>query len=52
MIKKIKHFDEDGNEFKNTADQGFIKNTIKKYIPDMANETLNRRTSTIKGWIQ
>lgn len=29
-----------------------IKETIKKYIPDMADETVNRRSSTVRGWIQ
>ena len=29
-----------------------IKETIRKYIPDMADETVNRRASTIRGWIQ
>ena len=29
-----------------------IKETIKKYIPNMADETVNRRASTIRGWIQ
>ena len=30
----------------------FIKNIIKKYIPNMAEKTINRRASTIRGWIQ
>ena len=30
----------------------FIRNVIRKYIPDMAEETVNRRASTIRGWIQ
>lgn len=30
----------------------FIKSIIKKYIPDMSEETVNRRASTIRGWIQ
>lgn len=30
----------------------YIKSVIKKYIPDMADETINRRASTIRGWIQ
>ncbi|MBQ8892755.1 MAG: hypothetical protein IJ068_07840 [Bacilli bacterium] len=30
----------------------FIKNIIRKYIPNMAEETVNRRASTIRGWIQ
>lgn len=30
----------------------FIKDTIRKYIPDMSEETVNRRASTIRGWIQ
>lgn len=29
-----------------------IKETIRKYIPEMADETVNRRASTIRGWIQ
>lgn len=29
-----------------------IKETIRKYIPDMADETVNRRASTVRGWIQ
>lgn len=29
-----------------------IKETIRKYIPNMADETINRRASTIRGWIQ
>jgi hypothetical protein len=29
-----------------------IKETIRKYIPNMADETVNRRASTIRGWIQ
>ena len=29
-----------------------IKETIKKYIFDMSDETINRRASTIRGWIQ
>ena len=29
-----------------------IKETIKKHIPDMADETVNRRSSTVRGWIQ
>ena len=29
-----------------------IKDTIRKYIPDMSEETVNRRASTIRGWIQ
>ena len=29
-----------------------IKATIKKYIFDMSDETVNRRASTIRGWIQ
>lgn len=29
-----------------------IKETIRKYIPEMADETINRRASTIRGWIQ
>ena len=30
----------------------FIRNVIKKYIPDMSYETINRRASTIRGWVQ
>ena len=30
----------------------FVKDTIRKYIPNMADETINRRASTILGWIQ
>lgn len=30
----------------------FIRNVIRKYIPDMAEETVNRRDSTIRVWIQ
>lgn len=30
----------------------FVKDTIRKYIPNMADETVNRRSSTILGWIQ
>ena len=29
-----------------------IKDIIRKYIPEMAEETVNRRASTIRGWIQ
>ena len=29
-----------------------IKEIIKKYITDMSEETVNRRASTIRGWIQ
>lgn len=29
-----------------------IKDIIRKYIPEMAEETINRRASTIRGWIQ
>ena len=29
-----------------------IKETIKTYIHDMSDETVNRRSSTIRGWIQ
>ena len=29
-----------------------IKGIIRKYIPEMAEETVNRRASTIRGWIQ
>lgn len=30
----------------------YIKNVIRKYIPNMADETVNRRASTIRGWVQ
>lgn len=30
----------------------YVKDIIRKYIPDMAEETINRRASTIRGWIQ
>lgn len=30
----------------------YIKCIIKKYIPNMSDETINRRASTIRGWIQ
>ena len=30
----------------------YIKNVIKENIPNMAEETINRRASTISGWIQ
>lgn len=30
----------------------FVKDIIRKYIPNMAEETVNRRASTIRGWIQ
>lgn len=30
----------------------FIRNVIRKYILDMAEETVNRRVSSIRGWIQ
>lgn len=39
------------NEF-NVPFEKKIKETIKKYIPNMADETVNRRASTIRGWIQ
>lgn len=29
-----------------------IRGIIRKYIPEMAEETVNRRASTIRGWIQ
>lgn len=37
---------------KELPNKEYIKKIIKKYIPDMADETVNRRASTIKGWIQ
>lgn len=39
----------DNDEF---PSREFIKSIIKKYIPDMSEETVNRRASTIRGWIQ
>lgn len=30
----------------------YLKSIIRKYIPNMAEETVNRRASTLKGWIQ
>lgn len=30
----------------------FIKEQIKKSIPEMSEETINRRASTVRGWIQ
>lgn len=33
-------------------DKSYIMDIIKKYIPNMAFETVNRRASTIKSWIQ
>ena len=36
----------------NLPEKCYIKNVIKKYIPLMADETTNRRASTIRGWIQ
>lgn len=33
-------------------DKEYIKNIIKNYVFSMSEETVNRRASTIKGWIQ
>ena len=33
-------------------DREIIKNNIRKYISNMSEETVNRRASTIRGWIQ
>ena len=30
----------------------FVKGVIKENIPDMSDETVNRRASTVRGWIQ
>ena len=39
-------------EHEDIPSREIIKETIKKYIPDMSDETVNRRASTIRGWIQ
>ena len=36
----------------NFASREYIKDRIRKYISDMSEETVNRRASTIRGWIQ
>lgn len=40
------------SENKSLPSKEFIKNIIKKYIPNMSEDTVDRRASTIKGWIQ
>ena len=35
-----------------TVKQEYIKNVIRKNISNMSQETVNRRASTISGWIQ
>lgn len=39
----------DNNELPN---KDYIRTIIRKYIPDMSEETVNRRASTIRGWVQ
>ncbi len=39
----------DNKEF---PEREYIRNQIKKSIPDMSEETVNRRASTVRGWIQ
>ena len=55
MIIKHKPFYDTYKHFldnKEMPSRDQIKETIKKYISDMADETVNRRSSTVRGWIQ
>ena len=38
-------------EFQKMPEKDFIKNKIREAIPTLSEETINRRASTIKGWI-
>ncbi len=39
-------------ENKELPTKAFVKDIIRKYIPSMAEKTVDRRASTIRGWIQ
>ena len=39
-------------ENNNLPSRDYIKDIIRKYISNMSEETINRRSSTIRGWIE